>query len=190
MAYPHLAGFSCGSSSPGTRNGKRPRKNEEKDNLVATGEMVKDPFCGAFVSKDGDIRVRQGDKVHYFCSYECRDKYVKMIRATPPRPFRRPMTSERARDAASAKRGRRAPQSSGRRPPAAGGRRPFTAVSSMNHAHSRPVVCRPGRKAGRFSLLNIKIVLLWWIDVIHVLIFVPEESRPGCGPTVKPRDGA
>jgi YHS domain-containing protein len=41
--------------------------------------MVKDPMCGAFVSKEGDIRVRQGDKVHYFCSYECRDKYIKMI---------------------------------------------------------------------------------------------------------------
>ena len=48
--------------------------------------MVKDPMCGAFVSKDGDIRVREGEKVHYFCSYECRDKYVKMLQGQSSEP--------------------------------------------------------------------------------------------------------
>ncbi|QLA16220.1 transcriptional regulator [Desulfolutivibrio sulfoxidireducens] len=74
-----LAGFILWKLFTGDKKRKKAKETEEKDNLVATGEMVKDPMCGAFVSKDGDIRVREGDKVHYFCSYECRDKYVKMI---------------------------------------------------------------------------------------------------------------
>ena len=51
------------------------------ENLAASGDMVKDPMCGAFVSKDGDIRVRSGDEVHCFCSYDCRDKYVKRLQS-------------------------------------------------------------------------------------------------------------
>mgnify|MGYP006306884989 CR=1 FL=1 len=40
-------------------------------------EAVKDPVCGTYVSTDTDIRVRDGDQVLYFCSYECRDAYLK-----------------------------------------------------------------------------------------------------------------
>lgn len=57
-------------------------KAAEKDNtaeLIASGEMVKDPVCGAYVSKNSDIRVRQGDVVLNFCSYECRENYLKRI---------------------------------------------------------------------------------------------------------------
>lgn len=42
-------------------------------------EMVKDPICGAYVSKEGNIRVRDGETVLHFCSYDCRDVYVKQI---------------------------------------------------------------------------------------------------------------
>lgn len=49
---------------------------------MASGELIKDPVCGTYVNKDGDIRVREGEKVHVFCSYECRDKYLKQIGAT------------------------------------------------------------------------------------------------------------
>ncbi len=41
------------------------------------GDMVKDPVCGTYVSTNSDIRVRDGEKVYYFCSYECRDKFLK-----------------------------------------------------------------------------------------------------------------
>lgn len=57
------------------------KKEKVQERFAATGEMVKDPICGAFVSKDSDIRVRDGEEVHHFCSYECRDKYLKQIRA-------------------------------------------------------------------------------------------------------------
>ncbi|QGY41203.1 transcriptional regulator [Pseudodesulfovibrio cashew] len=49
---------------------------------VASGEMVKDPICGTYVEHDGHIRVREGEKVHVFCSYECRDKFLKQLEAT------------------------------------------------------------------------------------------------------------
>lgn len=45
------------------------------------GEMAKDPVCGAFVPVDGDIRVKDGGQVRHFCSYECRDKYLKQLEA-------------------------------------------------------------------------------------------------------------
>lgn len=52
---------------------------QQKENLVATGEMVKDPVCGAYVEADSGITVRNGEKVIHFCSYECREKYLKQL---------------------------------------------------------------------------------------------------------------
>lgn len=55
---------------------------EEKADLerqVAAGEMVKDPQCGTYVSVANSISVRDGDKVHYFCSYDCRDAFLKAL---------------------------------------------------------------------------------------------------------------
>ncbi|MBC18447.1 TRASH domain-containing protein [Pseudodesulfovibrio profundus] len=56
-------------------------KKVQKDK-VASGEMVKDPICGTYVDREGSIRVKEGEKVHTFCSYECRDKYLKQLNAT------------------------------------------------------------------------------------------------------------
>lgn len=63
---------------------KKKDMNEKQTikNKVASGEMVKDPACGTYVDKESSIRVREGDKVHVFCSYECRDKFLKQIQAT------------------------------------------------------------------------------------------------------------
>lgn len=55
------------------------KKDQDVKAKVAAGEMVKDPICGTYVEKDGNIRAREGDKVHVFCSYECRDKYIKRL---------------------------------------------------------------------------------------------------------------
>ncbi|WP_319466851.1 transcriptional regulator [uncultured Pseudodesulfovibrio sp.] len=66
--------------------GDKKKREVEKDQdikaKVASGEMVKDPICGTYVEKDGNIRVREGEKVHVFCSYECRDKFMKQLGAT------------------------------------------------------------------------------------------------------------
>ena len=56
---------------------------KEKENLVATGEMVRDPVCGAYIDADSTITVREGDKVHRFCSYDCRDSFLKSIGKLP-----------------------------------------------------------------------------------------------------------
>ncbi len=55
------------------------KKKESVTNLKNNqiGDMVKDPVCGTYVSTNSDIRVRDGDKVYFFCSYECRDKFLK-----------------------------------------------------------------------------------------------------------------
>lgn len=63
----------------GDKRFKQSKAKEEKENLVASGEMVKDPVCGAYVSKNSDIRVRQGDVILNFCSYDCREKYLKRL---------------------------------------------------------------------------------------------------------------
>ena len=71
------------------------KKENKEDNAadlerkIAAGEMVKDPECGAYVAVDGSISVRDGEKVHRFCSYECRDKFLQRLeeggRELPPR---------------------------------------------------------------------------------------------------------
>ncbi len=58
---------------------KAKEAKKEKENLIATGEMTKDPICGTYVPINSDIRLREGDKVHCFCSYECRDRFVKQL---------------------------------------------------------------------------------------------------------------
>lgn len=52
---------------------------KEMEKKVASGEMVKDPVCGAYVSLDDSITVRDGERRYHFCSYECRDKFIKSL---------------------------------------------------------------------------------------------------------------
>lgn len=58
---------------------KSKAQQQQAEKKYAAGDMVKDPVCGAYVSKDSDIRVRQGEQVKCFCSYQCRDRYLKEI---------------------------------------------------------------------------------------------------------------
>lgn len=54
------------------------KQGDEK--LKESGELVKDPMCGTYCRTDSDIRVREGDKVHVFCSYDCRDKFLRQLK--------------------------------------------------------------------------------------------------------------
>lgn len=65
----------------GDRKQKNIQEQAKKQNLSASGDMVQDPICGTYVRKDGDIRVRDGETVHVFCSYDCRDKFLKRLGA-------------------------------------------------------------------------------------------------------------
>ncbi|MEW5772698.1 MAG: transcriptional regulator [Thermodesulfobacteriota bacterium] len=68
----------------GDKKVKDDKSKKQEEKLVASGEMVKDPICGSYVEKDSPIRVRSGENVHSFCSYECRDKYLKQLEAGKP----------------------------------------------------------------------------------------------------------
>lgn len=63
----------------GDQKKKQSGQGQQQEKKVKAGEMVKDPICGTYVEKDSDIRVRNGEKVECFCSYECRDKYIKRL---------------------------------------------------------------------------------------------------------------
>lgn len=39
------------------------------------GELKKDPVCGTFISTATSIQKKVGEKMYYFCSVECRDKF-------------------------------------------------------------------------------------------------------------------
>lgn len=59
------------------------RREAEKSTVAdkdkSAGELVKDPVCGAYVSMEDSVSVRDGEKVFYFCGYECRDAYLKQL---------------------------------------------------------------------------------------------------------------
>ena len=64
---------------PNDKKKKVEVKNTQDEKMAKEGVLVKDPVCGTYVSKDSDIRIKEGEEVRCFCSYECRDKYLKMI---------------------------------------------------------------------------------------------------------------
>ncbi|MFA6810141.1 MAG: transcriptional regulator [Desulfoplanes sp.] len=73
------AGYVLFKLLTGDKKNKTETVYKKHETMAAAGEMVKDPICGTFVPKDTDIRVKNGDQVHCFCSFECRDKYVEQL---------------------------------------------------------------------------------------------------------------
>ncbi len=74
-----IAGYFLFKLIMGDKRKKAETISQKNKDLAAEGIMIKDPVCGTFVPKDTDIRVKQGSDVHCFCSYECRDTYVKQL---------------------------------------------------------------------------------------------------------------
>jgi YHS domain-containing protein len=66
----------------GDANKRKQETKKEHEILIAKGEMVKDPVCGSYVSLDNSVQARDGDKILHFCSYECRDKYLKQVESS------------------------------------------------------------------------------------------------------------
>lgn len=71
-----LVGYGLYRMFMNDRRKKDDEAKSEKENLVATGELVKDPVCGSYIDADSSITVRNGDKVIRFCSYDCRDRFI------------------------------------------------------------------------------------------------------------------
>jgi len=72
-----VAGFLLYKLIMGDRKKKMDARQDRQEERVEAGEMVKDPICSTYVSTDSDIRVKEGDETLYFCSYECRDEYLR-----------------------------------------------------------------------------------------------------------------
>ena len=74
-----------------TNDKARKSKDDAKERAkkVASGEMVKDPVCGSYVDIQGSLTVKDGNKTLHFCSYDCREKFLKELensgRAIPDR---------------------------------------------------------------------------------------------------------
>jgi YHS domain-containing protein len=49
---------------------------QERTKVPAGGELRKDPVCGTYVSVASSVSHEANGKTVYFCSKECRDKYV------------------------------------------------------------------------------------------------------------------
>jgi YHS domain-containing protein len=52
-------------------------KNDESASSSEAVDLVKDPICGTFVEETTDYKVKYYDKLYYFCSQECRDKFIE-----------------------------------------------------------------------------------------------------------------
>lgn len=57
------------------------KKNKAVDNKAGEKgdavDLVKDPICETFVEKDTDYKVKLYDRIYYFCSEECRQKFIE-----------------------------------------------------------------------------------------------------------------
>jgi YHS domain-containing protein len=53
---------------------KQPESPEQE--VPRNKRLVRDPMCGMHVAEDLAIAVRTSSEVVYFCSPECRDKYL------------------------------------------------------------------------------------------------------------------
>ena len=82
----------------GDRGRKKDKEAETQKRIAATGEMVKDPVCGTFVPAESDIRARDGNKVYAFCSYECRDTFVKRLEASRTQSMEQGRPAEQVKD--------------------------------------------------------------------------------------------
>ncbi len=51
----------------------------ENSQSPRSGEMVRDPVCGMFVSTELSQRLQQGTQTLHFCSRECLERYQKEI---------------------------------------------------------------------------------------------------------------
>jgi YHS domain-containing protein len=51
-------------------------KPSSSSEVPLTGELKKDPACGTYISAATSLKEKVGGETFYFCSKECRDKYV------------------------------------------------------------------------------------------------------------------
>jgi YHS domain-containing protein len=56
-----------------------PKQPQSQNQVPLTGELKRDPACGTYISAATSIKESVGGETHYFCSKQCRDKYVASL---------------------------------------------------------------------------------------------------------------
>ena len=61
-----------------------PRANQQnvqrqQNQVPLSGELKKDPACGTYIAAATSIHETVGGETFYFCSKQCRDKYVASL---------------------------------------------------------------------------------------------------------------
>lgn len=59
------------------KNTKRLAGKKETKSDSTPVELVKDPICETFVQKDTPYKVKYYDNFYFFCSEECREKFIE-----------------------------------------------------------------------------------------------------------------
>jgi len=55
---------------------KKRNGNKKEQKVVEALEMKQDPICGSYVEEITDHKVKLYDDIYYFCSDECKQKFV------------------------------------------------------------------------------------------------------------------
>jgi YHS domain-containing protein len=64
----------------GPRSGQPGQSSQAPGKQVPlTGELKKDPACGTYIAAASSIQEKVGGETLYFCSKQCRDKYVASL---------------------------------------------------------------------------------------------------------------
>ncbi|GFK95548.1 hypothetical protein NNJEOMEG_03415 [Fundidesulfovibrio magnetotacticus] len=77
-----VAAFILWKMFAGDMKRRKEEAKKQEEQLIAKGEMVRDPACGSYVSVENSVRLNDGDRTLHFCSYECRDNYVKQLESS------------------------------------------------------------------------------------------------------------
>lgn len=59
------------------KNSLRSTKTRQRSSSAPIEEMKKDEVCGTFVPESQALTCHHQGELRYFCSEECRDKYLK-----------------------------------------------------------------------------------------------------------------
>jgi len=57
----------------------RPARPTAAPGVPLSGELKKDPSCGTYISAATSLKESVAGQTFYFCSKECRDKYVASL---------------------------------------------------------------------------------------------------------------
>jgi len=60
----------------GAAQANRPAQRSSGQQVPLSGELKKDPACGTYISAASSIKETVAGQTFYFCSKQCRDKYV------------------------------------------------------------------------------------------------------------------